>query len=327
MRVNNSLSSKRDLQWGVPQGSVLGPTLFSMYTSPLENLINNFGDIHKMFYADDSQLYISFKQNKGMEISQTLSDCFKLIKEWSQINGLKLNSSKTEFLHISSKYRPTQPISNLTLDGTPIVATKNCKNLGVVFDNALTFEDFVSKKCRSASFGLYKIGKIRPYLDKATTERLIHAFVICHLDFCNSLLFGLPSRQLQRLQLIQNSAARLVARIKKHESISPVLKMLHWLPVQSRIKFKLLLFAYQCFYGFAPLYLIELLTKYEPKRYLRSGTKSLFEIPKTSTITYGERSFSFAAPYLWNNLPDSLRNISSYFQFRSNLKTHLFQKL
>ena len=149
-----------------------------MYTSPLENIIDSF-NIHKMFYADDTQLYISFEHNSDLDITQELSNCFKLIKEWSQLNGLKLNSSKTEFLHVSSKHRPTQSISTLNFERTLLHVTETCRNIGVIFDNMLTFEHFVSQKCRSASFGPHKIGNIREYWDKSTTERLIHAFAIC----------------------------------------------------------------------------------------------------------------------------------------------------
>ena len=223
-------------------------------------------------------------------------------------------------------FRLSNPILTLNLDGTLVHATKTCRNLGVTFDK-FTFENFVSQKCHSASFGLYKIGKTSIFLDRTTIERLIHAFVMCHFDFCNSLLFGLPSRQIQRLQLIQNSAARLVTRTKKHESISPVLRNLHWLPIQSRIQFKVLLLTYQCFHQFAPSYLIELLIQYKPERTLRSSKKSLFYVPQTMTKSYGERSFSYAATVLWNNLPEYLRNIETYEKFRSNLKTHLFSIL
>ena len=126
------------------------------------------------------------------------------------------------------------------------------------------------------------------------------------------------------LQVIQNSAARLVTRTKKHESISPVLRNLHWLPIQSRINFKVLLFAYQCFHQFAPSYLIELLTQYKPERTLRSSKKSLFQVPQVMTRSYGERSFSHAATILWNNLPDYLREIKTYDKYKSSLKTYLF---
>ena len=146
-------------------------------------------------------------------------------------------------------------------------------------------EKFVTQKCRSASFVLHRIGKIRSYLDKQTAERLVHAFVMCHIDFCNSLLQGLSAGQIQRLQIIQNSAARLVTRTKKYQSISPVLHSLHWLPVHYRIMFKVLLLSFPCFHNLAPSYLSELLTIYKPGRNLRSGKKNLFVIPPVLTKT------------------------------------------
>ena len=137
-------------------------------------------------------------------------------------------------------------------------------------------EKFVAQKCRSASFALHRIGRIRSFLDKQTAERLIHAFVMCHIDFCNSLLQGLPAGQIQMLQTIQNSAARLESRTKKYQSILPVLQSLHWLPVHYRIMFKILLLSYQCFQNLAPSYLTELLTIYKPGRNLRSGKNNFF---------------------------------------------------
>ena len=324
--IGNERSSSQTISQGVPQGSVLGPILFTLYTSPLEDIINTH-NVHKMFYADDTQLYITFTRNDHVDVAAEISNCVRSVKEWSQVNGLKLNNTKTEFLHVSLRHRSTNPILTLNLDGTLVHAAKTCRNLGVTFDNKFTFENFVSQKCRSASFGLYKIRKIRNFLDRTTTERLIHAFVMCHFDFCNSLLFGLPSRQIKKLQLIQNSAARLVTRTKKHESISPVLRNLHWLPIQSRIQFKILLLTYQCFHNFAPLYLTELLTPYKPERTLRSCKKSLLCIPQVITKSYGERSFSHSASILWNNLPYQLRNTQKYTEFRTNLKTYLFNNL
>ena len=122
-------------------------------------------------------------------------------------------------------------------------------------------------------------------------------------------------------------SARLVTRTKKHDSISSILRNLHWLPIQSRIHFKVLLFAYQCSHQFGPSYIVEWLTQYKPERTLRSSKKSLFHVPQTMTRSYGERSFSYAAPVLWNNLPEHVRNIDTYEKFRTSLKSHLFNTL
>ena len=177
----------------------------------------------------------------------------------------------------------------------------------------------------SASFALRKIGKIRNYLDKSTTEQLIHAFVSSRLDSNNILLAGLPSKDISKLQRIQNSAARLVSRSKKRAHITPILQDLHWLPVHHRINFKLLLLTYKILNDMAPVYLSELLHPYVPTRLLRSSSKDLLQTPSHRTKSYGARAFSIIAPILWNTLPHHIRQASSINQFKNSLKTFQFQ--
>ena len=187
--------------------------------------------------------------------------------------------------------------------------------LGVLFDNQLTLIDHINSICRAASFGLYKIGSIRRYLDQSATERLIHAFVMSRIDNCNGLLYGLSDLLLGRLQRIQNSAARLVTRTRSHESISPILHTLNWLPVKDRLVFKLLIIAYKCQHQLAPHYLQQLLQEYQPSRLLRSSTKQLLTPHNVVTKSYGQRSFQYSMPHLWNQLPDDIRECSSLDQF------------
>ena len=154
---------------------------------------------------------------------------------------------------------------------------------------------------------------------------MVHAFVTTHLDYCNSLYYGLPKKQIKRLQGIQNTAARLVTGTRKYDHITPILRELHWLQVDTRIIFKYLLITFKCIHGLAPKYLSDLLTL-KKNRGLRSDNKLLLVKPKSRLVTYGDRAFSNAAPKLWNALPDKIRLSESLEDFKSGLKTYLFRK-
>ena len=167
---------------------------------------------------------------------------------------------------------------------------------------------------------------IRRYLDKFSVERLVHAFVSSRLDYCNSLLFGLPERDISKLQRVQNAAARLVVKCKKQDHMKPILRDLHWLPVQQRIWYKIALLTFKALHGMAPKYVSDLVEEYKPSRSLRSSSKFLLRPQMlTKTKTYGDRAFATSAPHVWNKLPLSLRAISNPNIFKSRLKTHYFK--
>ena len=199
------------------------------------------------------------------------------------------------------------------------------RDLGVTFDSTLTLHNHINNICRSGSLSLHQIGKIRKFITQEYAERIVHAFVSSKLDYCNGILYGLPQNQIQKLQRLQNSAARLVTRTKKSEHITPVLINLHWLPVQQRIIFKLLLNTYKALKGLAPDYLSTLLTVYKPARSLRSSAAKNLSVPKSKTTTYGDRSFACAFPKLWNQLPQHIKLSETLKSFKSRLKTHLFK--
>ncbi len=144
------------------------------------------------------------------------------------------------------------------------------------------------------------------------------------LDYCNALLGGCSARLINKLQLVQNAAARVLIRTRKYDHISPVLSILHWLPIKHRIDFKILLITYKALNGLAPQYLNELLSHYSPSRPLRSQNSGHLIIPRISKSTAGGRSFSYLTPKIWNNLPNTVREADTFCQFKSTLKTHLF---
>ena len=281
-------------------------------------------DIACMMYADDTQIYLTLKQDNMSNVLLKLEACVKDINNWSTTNGLKLNEGKTEILHFTSRFRSCIPISQFVFDNHNINPVSSARNLGVIFDKHLTMSNHVNLICKTASFALHKISSIRKYLDQKTTETLVHSLVMSRIDSCNSLLFGLPESQINKLQRLQNSAARLVTRTRPRDPITPILRNLHWLPVHARIKFKILILTFHCLQSTAPVYLQDLVQKYTPNRNLRSKSKSLLVTPTVVTKSYGARSFQVAAPELWNSLPEFVKEAVTPAQFKNRLKTHLF---
>ena len=153
------------------------------------------------------------------------------------------------------------------------------RNIGVTFDNHFLFNGHVAGICKSSFHHLRNISYIRKYLSSTTTEILVHAFVSSKLDYCDSLLYGLPNYQMKKLQHVQNAAARLISLSRKHERITPILVNLHWLSIRFCIVFKILLITYKTLHNLPPSYIRDLLTPYIPSRQLRSSSKTLLVIP------------------------------------------------
>ncbi|XP_070550603.1 uncharacterized protein [Ptychodera flava] len=272
------------------------------------------------------QIYVVCKRPDEVKISLEL--CVDEIRRWMRSNMLILNDNKTEVIQFSSRLRSdVVKISSLRIGEVDIAPSTSVRNLGVKLNNDGSASDHISHVCRKGFYALSRIGKIRPLLDKPTTEKMVHAFITSQLDYCNSLLYGVNKTQLDRLQSLQNAAAHLVSRTRKFDLITPVLIDLHWLPVDARIKFKILLTTYKTIHRFAPLYLIDLLEIYTPVRDLRSAD-SLRLVPPHGNFNkaYGQRAFSVCAPALWNSLPSVIRNARSEDCFKRLLKTHLFNQ-
>ena len=260
-----------------------------------------------------------------MESSKSkIEACVHDIDVWMLCNRLKLNQDKTEVLIFSSRYRPRPSLDNLRIVDEIVACSPMARNIGVVFDNSLSMVSHVNAVCKSAFFHRHKISKIRKFLTPETTKTIIHAFVTSKIDYCNSLLFGLPKFLLQRLQRVLNCAARVVYQSNKYDRITPLLMELHGLPVEQHIHFKILLITYKALNGQAPTYLSDLLSYYRPARPLCSSTQNLLRNPCYNLKNYGGRSFAVAAARLWNALPMVVKSSNSADTFKRQPKSHLF---
>ena len=242
-------------------------------------------------------------------------------------NYLKLNDSKTEFIVFGSKKNLAEiKTQSMCLGESHVPSHPSVKNIGVHLDETLKMDKQVAATCKVAWFHLYQISKIRKYLTDDQTKSVIHANVTSRLDHNNSLLIGLPKKSIGKLQLIQNAAARLIVGLKKRDHVTPTLRELHWLPVEQRILFKVMLLTFKALNNKGPAYLKELLTPYVPARNLRSSSDNQLCVPKSCYVETSKRAFGTRAPCEWNRLPISIRNKPSVNSFKTALKTYLFKQ-
>ena len=210
------------------------------------------------------------------------------------------------------------------VNSTPIDPKASLRNLGCIMNASGGMQDQINAVCKASFFHLRNISRIRKMLTDDAAATLIHAFITSRLDTCNALLVGCTQQQMDKLQRVQNAAARVLAQKTKRDSITSILKTLHWLPVRQRCLYKLLILTHKCLHGDAPIYLRELLCKHQPCRRLRSADQHLLVEKRIKTKTFGDRAFSAAAAREWNKLPLSLREIESFEHFKCNLKNTSF---
>ena len=323
--IEKSRSITKKLTKGVPQGSVLGPMLFSIYTRELAWILKRH-DIKYKLYADDTQFYIPAKSVQDAE--RKIESIMKDIKSWMVKKKLKLNEEKTECMLFGRKnsLKKFDHVNRIKIGTTTIEIVKKVKDLGVYIDKELKLEDQINHTVRTCNYHLRNIAFIRKYLDKKALKTLVSNHILSRLDYCNALYYALPKTTQRKLQRVQNSAARLITSVRQRERITPALIELHWLPIKARIEFKILTLTYKALNYNEPKYLRNMLKIFEQRANVT--TRQASEInrlhePRTNCI-YGERAFSYCAPRMYNKIPLEIRNLPKIEQFKKKLKTHLF---
>ncbi|XP_049330258.1 uncharacterized protein LOC111194348, partial [Astyanax mexicanus] len=271
------------------------------------------------------QWFASYLEDRSYQVSSRISACLSDVSMWMSSHHLKLNPSKTDLLFIPGTTSLHNNIS-ISFDNSLVTPSAEARSLGVVMDDQLSFSSHIANLTRSCRFLLYNIRRIRLFLSQEATQVLVQSLVISRLDYCNSLLAGLPLRATKPLQLIQNAAARLVFNLPKFSHVTPLLRSLHWLPVAARIRFKTLTLAYKAKNGPAPSYLMAMVKARSAPRALRASSTARLEPPSLKTHRkQTSRLFSVLAPRWWNELPLDVRTAESLAVFKRRLKTHLFK--
>ena len=264
--IANHISSTKELHYGVPQGCVLGPILFVLYIQPLSNLIKRHSLSVHMF-ADDIQMETSIRPQHVHSAICSVEICISDVKYWMIENKLQLNDEKMECLLIRPN-KCTQNLNRISLSfGLNVISfSTTAKNLGFHLTDDMRIDAHVQDICHKVYIDIRRISCIRHLLSIDATKTMLSAFVLPKLDDCNSLFHGSPMYMLERLQNVQNSAARLIFQCHKQNHILPLLMSLHWLPINARIEYKLSVICHSFFLGLSHIYLSDLLLVYTPKR-------------------------------------------------------------
>ena len=243
-------------------------------------------------------------------------------------NFQKLNNDKTKVLVVHPPgYDREHP--KIEVDDIVLPISDYGKTLGVYFDAEMNLKKQVADICRRCYLHMRNITKIGSKLDHSRKVQLVTALILSRLDYCNSILYGCSSKDIAKLQKVQNNAVRFIFGLEYKEPTKNYLKELHFLPIKFRIQYKICLLCFKCLNHIAPQYLKNTLEIREGnRRYYMRLDDDFYLLKEPSPLNdynFSKKSFSFSGPLLWNQLPYSIRCLSSLNDFKVSLKTYLFR--
>ena len=321
VKIEDEYSESLEVPCGAPQGSVLGPKCFNINVRS-QRLVFKKCMFTSSSFADDAngrkQFALTFQFNV---MTQSIPKCLDEIVSWSNGFFMKINPDKTEILLLC----PPSLNSEIIIRG--IIYNEQCirfssevKNVGVILDQNLQMDTHI-KHITSHCYKILKdIGRISNSLEQQHIERLVHSVISSRLDYCNCVFMNINKQHINKLQRVQNAAARLVLGKRKRDSATQALRQLHWLNVDARIVFKVLLLVYKMLYGMIP---IDLGLRYKVFNG-RPDKVLLLQTPNFKTA-HGKRIFAYHASRLWNALPANVRSEENVDKFKKSVKTILFE--
>lgn len=324
--VRGTLSDEHSVSLGVPQGSILGPLLFLIY---INDLVHALKHCSITMYADDTTLYVHSTSLRDIQCK--LQDDMNSLKEWLDVNKLKLNTDKTKFMLIGTP----QKLSNISsaeenvkikFNGAVIEQCNNIKCLGVIIDENLSWSHHVDYVCKKVYASLNMLRRVRPYVDENTLKILYLCLVQSHFDYCCEI-WGLRfNLHTERITKLQKRAARLILKCSFYTPSKEMFQKLKWLPFNDRVTYFKCVFMYRCINGLSSQFYRNMF-KFARNSHgfnTRYATNDNLITPKVNTEIY-KHSLYYSSILLWNSLPVEIKQLQSLAIFKRELKLHLFK--
>ena len=317
--VNGQFSRISTTTRRVPQGSIIGPLLFLVYINDLPNCLNE--GFPRMF-ADDTN--ISYSSNNPTDLENLMNSSLVNLNRWLIANKLSLNIAKTEFKVIGSRQRLATFDNHelrVTVDSEPVRQVTSTKTLGLILDENLTWKNHIEVISKKVSSGIGALKRVRGLMDRETAIKVYKGFIEPYFSYCAPVWYGIGVTLSDRLQKLQNRAARVITQSTYDISSRDLLNELQWNSLSINRDKQKAIFMFKTLNGLTPQYLEEMFSSRIGHYTLRDSNRKLF-IPKPNT-DYLKRSFSYSGASLWNSLPESLRLSPSLTSFKTNLE-HLY---
>ena len=323
VKIGKHISDSCLIEYGVPQGSILGPILFLIYVNDMSTLDLQCTLVQ---YADDCQFIIKGKVENINEMTSKADHILMKAKRYFDENGLLINPQKTQCIFIGSRQNIARIPNNvhLNFEGNKIVPSLSVKNLGVHFDRFMAFDIHIEAMRKKVMGILFYLNRIKNNIPLTTRILVIQSLSLSIINYCIKIWGTTNSTQLKQVQKLQNFAARIaLGNIRKYDHITPHINKLKWLKINNKYIFDVCMYIFKVTRNQLPNWLLTLPTVREYNSRITRQLNNLL-VPPTRTIT-GEKAIEVRGPKLWNNLPEEIRNSNSLSSFKSKLKKHLLE--